>query len=113
MRRSVLALVAVVTFGCVSGHAKAIKLTDRGIALSKDGKTREAIDAYGRAIEADPSLPEAHYGLGYEFARMRHLDEAAAEFREALRLRPGFIEASESLTRVSAAIEARQASFIR
>lgn len=112
----VIALVILIVcslVACESGHAKAVRLVDDGIALSKQGKAREAATVYGQAIEADPSLPEAHYGLGRELAQLHHLDEAAAEFKEALRLRPAFLEASEALTRVTAAIESRQASFIQ
>lgn len=43
---------------------KAQKFHDQGQALSDDGKDREAIDAYLKAIEIDPRKSESFYNIG-------------------------------------------------
>ena len=57
----------------------------------------EAIAEYEGAIEIDPSLPEAHNGLGAALASSGDFEGAEDSFREALRLRPDFPEARRNL----------------
>ena len=55
------------------------------------------------AIQADPKMAEPHELLGGLLARKRQLPEAAQEYREALRLNPGFDRAHLDLASVLAA----------
>ena len=54
-------------------------------------------------MQADPKMAEAHELLGGLLARKRQLPEAAREYGEALRLRPGFDRAHLDLASVLAA----------
>lgn len=48
----------------------------------------EAIAAYGRALQANPSNPEAHNGLGVIYAGKGRYGEAETEFKAAIALVP-------------------------
>jgi cytochrome c-type biogenesis protein CcmH/NrfG len=56
-------------------------------------------------IEINPGDGEAHYQLGRLLASAGKTDEAAREFREALRIEPGFAQAKQSLKQLGAEIE--------
>lgn len=47
-----------------------------------------ALDAYGRAVELNPFLPDAHGGYGSSLALAGRLDEALAEHRKAIEMAP-------------------------
>jgi predicted O-linked N-acetylglucosamine transferase (SPINDLY family) len=59
-----------------------------GVAASQFGRTDVAIDFFGRAIDADPSVAEYHNSLGEAQRRSGMLDEAAASLRRAIGLDP-------------------------
>src|SRR5271167_1996131 len=46
-------------------------LQNMAIAFSRTGRQEEAIRAYRRALEFDPDLSGAHYGLAYLFLKRR------------------------------------------
>ncbi|UCG32002.1 MAG: tetratricopeptide repeat protein [Phycisphaerales bacterium] len=49
---------------------------------------RGALDAYGRAVELNPYLPDAHGGYGSALAVAGRLEEALAEHRKAIQMAP-------------------------
>jgi tetratricopeptide (TPR) repeat protein len=57
----------------------------------------EAVDLYERARTSTPQDPLVHFRLGQTLAQSGRLDEAAARFVEALRLRSDFAEAHAEL----------------
>jgi tetratricopeptide (TPR) repeat protein len=65
-------------------------LYDYGVALSNAGELDRAQEMADAALKADPKLAEAHVLCGRLLVAKRRLPEAAAEYREALRLRPDF-----------------------
>jgi protein O-GlcNAc transferase len=57
-------------------------------ALHQDRRFPEAVAAYRRAVEADPALYEAWYGLGCACNSLKAHGEAIAALRRTLALRP-------------------------
>lgn len=63
----------------------------RGLALEESGApVEEAVAAYRRAIEANPSAPGALVNLGTIAFRMRKMKEAAAYYTRALEADPNY-----------------------
>jgi len=52
------------------------------------GDYSRAVQAFQRALAADPSVPKAHYFAGLAQLRWNHVNEALAEFNSALQLVP-------------------------
>ena len=59
-------------------------LQNIAILYSKTSQPEEAIRYYRKALEIDPALPGAHYGLAYLLLKRGVLPEAAAHLREFL-----------------------------
>jgi tetratricopeptide (TPR) repeat protein len=97
----------VTLYDRISGGGKALALYNEAVALALEGRGLLAIEKYGKAIEANPKLPEARYGIGIELGRLGHFDQAKIQFEEACKLRPGYVEASKFLTRANSAIASR------
>jgi tetratricopeptide (TPR) repeat protein len=62
----------------------------------------EAIKHYTRAIEANPRYAEAWYNRGISYEAVGNMENAAIDFKEALKVRPVYPPAEEALKRVSA-----------
>lgn len=69
-------------------HEAAMKYHQRGNALASLGRPAEAIEAYQKALELEPSHYDAHMGIGLAAKELRRFDEAIAAFETASRLRP-------------------------
>ncbi len=67
-----------------------------GYALSLQGKTREAIAHFQKAISIN-NPADAHYNLGIMLASQGKLDEAIYQFRESIRISPGYAKAYNNL----------------
>ena len=59
-----------------------------GEAYSAKGDTPAAVRQFRAAVQADPSEPDVHFGLGYLLWTERKFNAAAAEFRAELRNNP-------------------------
>jgi tetratricopeptide (TPR) repeat protein len=59
-----------------------------GEALDEKGDDAGAIEQFRAATRANPTEPNAHFGLGYLFWKEQHFDEAAVEFQAELDLDP-------------------------
>lgn len=70
---------------------------DLGINAFDRGDNREALRALTASAKEDPYLPDAHHALGLVYHSMGKLDQSLAQYREALRLRPKFSEASNNM----------------
>jgi tetratricopeptide (TPR) repeat protein len=69
------------------------------------GDYSRAITTLQRAVQADPSLPRAHYSMGLAYIRWEHWPDAAKELQAELRLTPndpdalyhlGFVDMQEA-----------------
>lgn len=78
-------------------------LYDYGLALLAMNRFDDAQVSAEAALQASPEMAEAHELLGGLLARKRLLPQAAREYAEALRLRPGFDRAHLDLASVLAA----------
>ena len=63
-----------------------------GRGLDAEGRTAEAIEAYRRAIELDPSMAHAHANLVGSFGRTGEIDRAEEHYATALALNPNLEE---------------------
>lgn len=59
-----------------------------GRVLFAQGKTRQAITEYYRAIEVAPEYQAAHFHLGMALMKDSRLDAASAAFKEVVRISP-------------------------
>ena len=60
-----------------------------GLALQNSGQAEAAAKVYGRIIEANPRIAEAHYQIGRILTEEYRVDAALRHLKEAVRLRPG------------------------
>lgn len=59
-----------------------------GDGHSGAGRDQDALDAYRRALDADPDSVMAYNGIGVVYTRMKRFDEAVAAFEQALKRDP-------------------------
>jgi tetratricopeptide (TPR) repeat protein/Tol biopolymer transport system component len=67
---------------------KAEIYSDLGFVLDRQGKGEEAVENYHKALELDPECASAHINLAVSLLRRDRLDEAAAHYESALRVKP-------------------------
>jgi tetratricopeptide (TPR) repeat protein len=80
----------------------ALEWFERGCQLDSEPRTAlEAIEAYQRAIAADPTFADAHCNLGTVHYNQGRRDEARACYQSALELDPHHVEASFNLANLS------------
>ncbi|MGH9869161.1 MAG: tetratricopeptide repeat protein, partial [Candidatus Polarisedimenticolia bacterium] len=61
-------------------------LSNQGVALSKQGKPKDALRRYRKALRLHPQLPAARYNAGIDLMSMGKLKKALASFDEAISL---------------------------
>ncbi|MGD1900808.1 MAG: tetratricopeptide repeat protein [Geitlerinemataceae cyanobacterium] len=66
---------------------------DRAKQLEREERYTEALTAYDKAIEIEPSAPLPHCARGALFVRLQRFDEAIAAFDRALEVQPDCPEA--------------------
>jgi tetratricopeptide (TPR) repeat protein len=59
-----------------------------GVALGREGRHAEAIDAWQKALAIDPTLVDAHYNIGQAHYRLHELEAALAAFAQVVALEP-------------------------
>ena len=77
-------------------------LLAHGAALAQDGRTREAIATFERALQIDPSSAAAKANLGTVFLLVRDYPRAQATMRDALALDPDVSRAHNALGVIAA-----------
>lgn len=68
-----------------------------GIRLAKSGDMRGAIEAFGQAVQSEKTVAQHRLNLGRALYSVGAFGPAAEALTEALRLKPGLIEASRIL----------------
>lgn len=65
-----------------------------GIALKRDGRPKESLEYYGKAIELAPSDVHMDYvNRGNSYSEMKEYDKALLDFDKAQKIKPDFNEA--------------------
>ncbi len=72
----------------LSGMVRAWREYERGRALGESGRTKEALEAFRRAIQLRPEYADAHYALGVTLSRIGNYAEALNAYANAVRLMP-------------------------
>jgi len=72
---------------------EAIRLLNEGINDQRAFRTAEALAAYRRAVEVDPSLFETHYNRGVAAFELNELGEALRAYERALAVNPDSVPA--------------------
>jgi tetratricopeptide (TPR) repeat protein len=78
-------------------------LVNLGIALDQQGRSEEAIDAFTKALQLRTNsalASQAHYRLANLILKKGDTARAASHYREALRLKPDFLQAQQALNRL-------------
>lgn len=71
-----------------TGTVAATAHNNIGLIMAMKGKDTEAIREYEMAMKLDPTLPDAYFNMGLQYLEKGSRSEAAACFREVVRLNP-------------------------
>jgi len=69
----------------------------KGNTLSREGRFEEAVDAYKKSIERNPSATVSHFNLALAYKNLNKQKEAAIAFEKTVELEPGNLDARYSL----------------
>jgi len=64
-----------------------------GIALQKQNKLEEAIEAYSKALAIKPDYADAYYNMGIALQKQNKLEEAIEAYNKALAIKPDYADA--------------------
>ena len=77
-------LILLVLLMAFIGCGKAKKHVETGKILLGQGKIVDATLEFEKAIEKDPNLAEAYFGLGNAYVKRQMLEEAIKHYRKAI-----------------------------
>lgn len=78
-------------------HDSSLAHNNLGVVRAKEGRLREALSHYSKALGINAKYPETHYNLGNMFARQGKFHEALGHYLQALRIDPEYAEAHNNL----------------
>ncbi|HEY2907976.1 MAG TPA: tetratricopeptide repeat protein [Vicinamibacterales bacterium] len=76
------------------------KVFDEGVAASREGKHDEAIAAFTKAAELNPSCYDCYYNVGFGNAQKKDYDKAEAAYKKAIELKADYAEAYSGLANI-------------
>ncbi len=79
-------LIMLLGTACGDGLSEAQQHHDRGLELLEQGRWREAIEEYDKAIELDAGFALAYFYRGNAYEGLRDSQQAIADYRTALSL---------------------------
>jgi len=68
-----------------------------GNTLAGQNKFQEAVTAFRKALEIDPSVGELHFNLGILLTNLNRTDEAITSYKKAVNLKPNLTDAHYNL----------------
>jgi tetratricopeptide (TPR) repeat protein len=68
-----------------------------GNTLAGQNKFKEAVTAFRKALEIDPSVGELHFNLGILLTNLNRTDEAIISYKKAVNLKPNLTDAHYNL----------------
>jgi tetratricopeptide (TPR) repeat protein len=71
-----------------------------GVRLRRSGDLSGALHAYTRALSLTPSDENLHYNIAKAYMHASRQDQAEHHLKQALEIKPDFMEAAEMLTRL-------------
>lgn len=94
MRKRFLVLLALLFFvpgvaPTQAGPDEARERNELGVRLLKQGKAKEAILEFQKALKLKPDYATARLNLAYAYDLQGQVDEAMAEYEKAIELEPG------------------------
>lgn len=64
------------------------ELFDKGVALFKQEKVREAVAVFSQLIAVKPDSPDAYRNRGVGYMKLNRYDDAISDFQKAIELKP-------------------------
>jgi Tfp pilus assembly protein PilF len=71
--------------------------SNQGVTLLREGRYREAEDAFERAVKGNPESPVTHNNLGLARLELGEARDAERSFKRAIDLDPGYVKAHVNL----------------
>lgn len=84
-----------------TGDVAAMAHNNMGLIYAMRGKNAEAEAEYATSLQNDSAYADPYYNLGLLHLKGERLREAAASFREAVRLNPGDVKARRYLEEIA------------
>ena len=75
-------------------------MTDTQVEHKNVAPEEESLESLTLTVQEKPDSGPAHYNLGLALSRNGQLEESVAEFRKALKLKPGMLEARINIAAV-------------
>jgi protein O-GlcNAc transferase len=116
----IVILLIAIALPAISQNAISRKKTDKpavdalyqqGIRSLQKGDLAAARAAFERVVRLAPNAPEGHNSLGWVLLKTGNLDEAVAQLRTAVKLKPDFVQAHINLANALAARRDREGAI--
>jgi tetratricopeptide (TPR) repeat protein len=97
---------AKLTLGAANSPAEAAAVTalrktlDEAIAASNAGKYDDAIAAFQKALEAQPTCSACYYNIGYNYAQKKDYDNAITNYKKAIEQKADYADAYAGMASV-------------
>ena len=110
--REIVILLIAITLPAIAQNAISQKKTNKlavdalynqGVRSLQKGDLAAARAAFEKVVRLAPNAPEGHNSLGWVLLKTGNLDEAVAQLRAAVKLKPEFVEAHINLANALAA----------
>ncbi len=75
----------------------AIEAYNEGIDFATSNQSKQAIEAFKKAIEIEPRYINAHYDLGVLYYTLDRREEAQREYEIVLKIQPNDVDALNNL----------------